>query len=75
MGLGLNQFVCLWILLVNCCVMLYGVFVRLFGFACCFVFVRVFCNNCVYVCVSFVIYCVILYGLCVCVLCLCVRAR
>ena len=32
-----------------------------------------FCNNCVYVCDSFVMWCVMVRGLCSCVLSLCVR--
>ena len=46
-------------------------------YACCFVFVRLSCNHCVYVCVCvpFVIYRAMFYGLCVCDLCLCVCVK
>ena len=61
---------CWWMLPVIYCVMLCGVSVVFaFRFAC----GRVLCTNCVYVCDSFVTYCVMVRGLCLCGLSLCVR--
>ena len=56
---------CLWMLLVMYCVVLCGLLVM---FACCFVCGRVCCNNRVYVRDAFVMYCVMVRGLCLCVL-------
>ena len=61
---------CSWMLPVMYCVVLCGLSVV---FAFCFACGRVLCNNCVYVFDSFVMYCVMVRGLCLCVLSLCVR--